>query len=415
MNRISRQEGLCLQVLQNCRNELCDLFPGLDIAFAILQYRSHSEPGFATDGESFLYFPPDLLRLYAENPTCLRRGYLHVLLHCLYRHWLCPADRDLEIWNLACDMAVEQIIEAEGIPELGFSEPLVTKCLHLLGNFPLAAETIAQRLEEGRFPYSLEEMREAFFFDNHACWMRKPAPAMQKRWEKALLRIAGQSRKGSGGRRGVNPGIMEEEVPPAKSSRTDYRRILRRFMVPREEIELDEDSFDYIYYHLGMEQYGSMPLIEPLEYKEVYRLEELVIAIDTSGSCSGEAVGRFLDETWELLAGQENFFRKMNVFFIQCDCEVRDVALIRSREEWKKYRERIQIRGRGGTDFRPVFREVSRLREEKKLKRMRALIYFTDGDGLYPLTPPDFETIFILLKEKCRPDLVPDWAMKLKI
>ena len=40
-----------------------------------------------------------------------------------------------------------------------------------------------------------------------------------------------------------------------------------------------------------MEQYGNLPLIEPLEYKEVNRLEELVIAIDTSGSCSREMSG----------------------------------------------------------------------------------------------------------------------------
>lgn len=39
-----------------------------------------------------------------------------------------------------------------------------------------------------------------------------------------------------------------------------------------------------------MEHYGNLPLIEPLEYKEVNRLEELVIAIDTSGSCSRELV-----------------------------------------------------------------------------------------------------------------------------
>ncbi|MCD8197293.1 MAG: VWA-like domain-containing protein [Lachnospiraceae bacterium] len=415
MNIVSGREGLCLQILQNCRNELCDLFPRLDVAFSILSYRERSEPGFATDGENLLYSPMELLRLYAESPSRLRRGYLHILLHNLYRHWMRPADIRRELWDLACDIAVEQIIEAEDIPKLGSLGHLAAKCLHMLGKFPVSAETIALRLEEGYFPYSLQEMREFFPFDDHACWERKPPAAVQSRWEKALLRAAGQSRGGGGRRRGVNPGIMEEEAPPVESARTDYRRILRRFMVPREEIELDEDSFDYIYYHLGMEQYGSMPLIEPLEYREVYRLEELVIAIDTSGSCSGEAVGRFLSETWGLLSGQENFFRRMNVFFIQCDCEVRDVTRIRSRDDWKNYRRRIRIRGRGGTDFRPVFREIERLRDEKKLKNLRALIYFTDGDGLYPLTPPDFETIFVLLKEKCRPDLVPDWAARLKI
>ena len=42
---------------------------------------------------------------------------------------------------------------------------------------------------------------------------------------------------------------------------------------------MDEDSFDYIFYNFGMEQYRNLPLIEPLEYKEVNRLEELVIDV----------------------------------------------------------------------------------------------------------------------------------------
>ena len=81
------------------------------------------------------------------------------------------------------------------------------------------------------------------------------------------------------------------------------------FAFPREEIQLDEDSFDYIFI-IWNEQYGNLPLIEPLEYKEVNRLEELVIAIDTSGSCSKELVRRFLGETYQILSTRENFLRK---------------------------------------------------------------------------------------------------------
>ena len=56
-----------------------------------------------------------------------------------------------------------------------------------------------------------------------------------------------------------------------------------------------------------MEHYGNLPLIEPLEYKEVNRLEELVIAIDTSGSCSRELVQRFLGKPIRFSA-QERIF-----------------------------------------------------------------------------------------------------------
>ena len=194
----------------------------------------------------------------------------------------------------------------------------------------------------------------------------------------------------------------------------DYRRFLKRFAVPREEVELDAESFDYIFYHYGMEHYGNMPLVEPLEYKEGHKLEELVIAIDTSGSCSRELVQRFLEETYSMLSETENFFRKMKVFIIQCDCYIQDVAKIASREDWKAYRDQIRIQGRGGTDFRPVFRYVEELRKKKEIRDLRALIYFTDGDGIYPREKPDYETAIVFLKEESlKQQMLPDWAVKL--
>ena len=50
-------------------------------------------------------------------------------------------------------------------------------------------------------------------------------------------------------------------------------------------MKLDQDAFDPVAYYYGMERYGNLPMIEPLETREGNRLEELVIAIDTSGSC----------------------------------------------------------------------------------------------------------------------------------
>ena len=53
---------------------------------------------------------------------------------------------------------------------------------------------------------------------------------------------------------------------------------------------MDPDSFDYVFYSYGLSLYGNMPLIEPQEVKEVYRIQEFVIVIDVSMSCSGELV-----------------------------------------------------------------------------------------------------------------------------
>ena len=49
-------------------------------------------------------------------------------------------------------------------------------------------------------------------------------------------------------------------------------------------------------------------------------------------------------------------------------------------------------------------------KEKKELKNLRALIYFTDGDGIYPGQKPDYETAFVFLKRTDKMKLVPPWA-----
>lgn len=414
----SRQSDLGLRILQNCRNELYSFFPYLDGAFACLACRSDKAiPGIATDKETLRFSPAFLTKAYGTSPAAVRRGYLHILLHCLYLHIFRGETYQKRQWDLACDMAVEQIIEREAVPGLAVEKsPVRERCFRLMGERSLSAEELYYLLNQKRFPFSTEELEAAFAFDDHSLWDRKKDPVelvrIKEKWERAIAH-AGKGKQELKRRRGKISGSGQEIIQPAHKSKYDYKRFLRRFAIPREEVELDTESFDYIFYHYGIEHYGNMPLIEPLEYKEVNRLEELVIAIDTSGSCSRETVQRFLGETYGILSEKENFFRRMKVYIVQCDCQVQDVAVIHSEEEWKQYSKEIEIHGRGGTDFRPVFRYVQELKEKKGMQNLKALIYFTDGDGMYPQSRPEYETAFAFVKETPKMDLVPPWALRL--
>lgn len=408
-----KQQALGLRILQTCRAELCDMFPYLDSALSCLDWQFSSEKGFCTDGKRLCFSVSELLSLYSRDPAAVRRGYLHMLLHCLFLHLFRPGDAQPKLWNLACDMAVEQMIQKEAQPRLTQDDPIRQACFARMGEKPLSAEEIQKLLEQDTFPYTMEELQSAFCFDRHHDWDAAATQSLRSHWEGLLLGAA--QKKVGKGKRGATAGSGEEMACIAPDAKYDYRRFLQRFTFSREEVELDPESFDYIFYNLGMEYYGDMPLMEPLEYKEVRRLEELVIAIDTSGSCSGEVVGQFLAESYSILAGQENFFRKMNVYFIQCDCTIQDVTQIRSKEDWLEYVRKITIRGRSGTDFSPVFELVEGLRKEKKLKDLKALLYFTDGDGAYPTQPPSFETAFVLPRETGHPELIPQWGKLLLI
>lgn len=409
---------LGMDILQNCRNELYSYFPYLDAAFASVSYTfSRQVTGVGTDGESFLFVPDYLIKEYMKNAVKIKRGYLHMLLHCLYLHIFPEAGYEKSRWNLACDLAVEKIIEREQIDALALPYDEVRELtFYQMGDRSLSVQDLYHMLERRHFTSSESELMQAFSFDDHSIWHdqtdRLKIARTKSKWEK-IQKFTGQNKQNRRQRRGNQWGDEEEELQIVHKSKYDYRKFLRRFSIPREEVELDTESFDYIFYNYGMEHYGNMPLIEPLEYKEVNRLEELVIAIDTSSSCSKETVQQFLAETYEILSQRENFFKKMKVYLIQCDCYVQEAVVIHSEEEWKNYNRSIKIQGRGGTDFRPVFRYIEEQKAKKEIRQLKALIYFTDGDGIYPQSKPEYETAFVFLKETQKMELVPPWALKL--
>ena len=203
------------------------------------------------------------------------------------------------------------------------------------------------------------------------------------------------------------------ELEVENRERYDYRKFLRKFAVLKETVQVDPDSFDYVFYHYGMELYGNMPLIEPLETKELRRVEDFVIVIDTSMSCSGELVQQFLEETYSVLTQSETYFKKVNIHIIQCDDQVREDVTIASAEALKAYMERITLNGCGGTDFRPAFQYVDKLVRKQQFSRLKGLLYFTDGRGIYPVRRPVYDTAFVFMEQDFLDVDVPPWAIKI--
>ncbi|MCD7954516.1 MAG: VWA-like domain-containing protein [Lachnospiraceae bacterium] len=225
---------------------------------------------------------------------------------------------------------------------------------------------------------------------------------------------------GAGSEKGT--AAKQEAAALSRRDTIDYRTLLRRFCVPREEAIPDPDSFDYAPYLYGQMysgQYSDAPaatsdmrlcLIEPLEYSEVNRLDELAIAIDTSSSCSGALVQRFLEETWSILRQRENFFSRMRLHLIQCDSMIQEHRIFTSAEEWEAALGSLKIQGYGSTDFRPVFELLEDQIAKKEIHTLRALLYFTDGDGIYPRKAPPYETAFVFVNQESIKGKVPDWA-----
>ena len=105
-------------VLGLSKNTLLIHLRFLDQAINRLENTIHNESAFATDGDRLYFEPFSLLRRYQQEPEAMPRDYLHVLLHCLLRHMYLHKQVEPKIWDLACDITVEALINSLGLPVL---------------------------------------------------------------------------------------------------------------------------------------------------------------------------------------------------------------------------------------------------------------------------------------------------------
>ena len=516
-----------------------------------------------TEGERIHFHPEFIFQLFMESPQKLNRLYMHSLLHCLFRHMFKNEDKKEELWNMACDIHVEYVLDSLDVdllkrPAGEYRENIFQRLEEKIKT--LSAERIYQYLEEADLDYDAwERLEREFYKDDHVFWKvidREDAPgeegegdgdgaplpmpedftpnespsqdsnpsedtsaqngassdgeskeeknqeagnqepenresknqgAENQESKNQESKSSGEGSEGEGNtgedsqgegkqedsQSGNSSGKKQEERKEAENRKpteqeqreereakkkrdelskewediskrteqeiehsskekqeeqgslawflrleqkkyTDFRDFLRRLSVDREEMEVDLDSFDYGYYYYGLEQYGNMPLIEENEYREGRKLQELVIAIDTSHSTKGEMVKGFLEETAGILKQKDAFFQKVKVHILECDDELRKDICLENVEDLEQYSKNFAVKGGYGTDFRPVFRYVSDLQKRGELKNLKGLMYFTDGKGRYPKEAPPYVTAFVFPKgEDIDDDNVPFWAMKL--
>lgn len=424
MEQNNRWQEIGQKILIASRNELYLNLPFLDAALCSLPLDTAQNTEYlATDGKKLYYNGSYLAFQYEKARSLVCRAYLHTLLHCMLRHPFKKGERDGELWNLACDIAVESILDALPYPCLAPST-LHARRNHWYATLQqemkvLTAESIYRHFRR----HPLEEMDMAtlsreFFADDHHLWNKahneEQEQEISSQWQQISERIQTQmetvmSEAGSDGE------AVLEQLRVETQETTNYRGFLRRFAVLGEEMTVDADSFDYSYYVYGLQQYGNMPLIEPLETKESKRIEDFVIAIDTSMSTSGELVRSFLSYTYALLKDSESFFKRINLRIIQCDDQIRADQKITNAQELADYMQDFQLIGQSATDFRPVFAHVQNLIDQGAFRHLRGLLYFTDGLGIYPAKRPPYEAAFVMLSGQGNPERVPPWGIRLLV
>lgn len=429
-------DSLSHNIISSVQAELLIKYRYLAMAFGRLEpVRDEMVFSLASDGKKLYYSGSYIIKLYKREKSEILRTYLHTVLHCLFLHNFVSEKIEKSKWSLACDAAVENVISSIG------GDDTVCMNVQYQNNFitllkqnidSLTAEKIYDFLCRNNYSEEkADEIRKNFKRDSHQLWFEKNKKKKDEEvseknepsddqgaqdlaeiineWQDCCEQLNMDMENFSSKTEGSS--VLIQNTKRVRQNKYNYSDFLKKFAVTGEDITVNNEEFDYIYYTYGLEKYKNMPLIEPLEYKESKKISEFVIAIDTSGSVQGELVQKFLDSTYSILMSKENFFNKINIRIIQCDDKIEDEFAVHSKDDFEKYVKNIKFKGFGGTNFCPVFERIAELKASGEFTNLKGVIYFTDGYGKYPSKKPDCETAFIFLDYDSERPKVPPWAM----
>lgn len=462
-------EEMGMKCLKQVRNRLYFKYKSLSPAIYRMPVK-FVPPGtgiFGTNASEIYADPMSVIIAYQQSPDKLERLYLHMLFHCIYLHPFINSRPDNGLWSLALDVCCESAVMRLEPKDFDGNDAERKRIINKIKSNVkmMLPDLVHQEISAG---YDVMKLASLFHMDDHLWLMdgqggqdgqmnqdgqngqngqddqndqddqngqdgqngqddqddqneQKPQgnksgwngdmqnSKKKQEWSDVSRRIAADLQ--SFHTQGNGSGDLVQEIDYLTQDRMEYDEFLRQFAITEEKMMVNMDEFDYMYYTYGLSMPGRKLLVEPLEYKEAKVVKEFVIAIDTSGSCSGDLVQRFIRKTYSILKETESFSSRVNIHIVQCDEKVQNDTKITNQDEMELYMRNMKLYGFGGTDFRPVFEYVDTLIKNKEFENLCGLIYFTDGYGTYPKKPTPYKTAFAFLEDYQNREDIPSWAM----
>lgn len=323
----------------------------------------------ATNGIYLYYNPKWVLSIKEKELVAV---ICHEAMHCALGHIWREGPRKHEKWNYACDYVINGILDHNGftLPKEGLLD-------HAFDN--LASEEVYNKIPDP------EEDGGAGFgggglIDNHDYWGDKDGQDGDGQgqgklengtgvWEERLSRAAVAAKL-----QGKLPADIEALVDEVLQPKLPWREILRNFVHDSNKTEYRMSPPSKRFLHI--------PLIMPSMKGEFI---EIGFFRDTSGSMSDNAMKVITGE----VLGIADTFESFRLHVWDCDAKVQSYQMAETYEDVKD--AVVKVKGRGGTDFRPVFKDI----EERDLD-ISCLIVMTDTMGTFPEHPPAYPVLWVV-------------------
>jgi predicted metal-dependent peptidase len=368
-------------------------------------------PTTATDARAF-YFNPQYIDALSIAET--QFVLAHEALHCALSHFARRGHRLQHRWDLACDLAINTLLVDDGLtppPNAllvdDYREMTAEEIYPLLNEQDDERETLDQHVYDkqpseggqGQTPPPPSQPQDpgqsgsssgqateqdqtdagSPQTDDSGTGATRDAasqPSPLSPQERESLSIQWQQRLAGAAQQamlaGKFGGSLARLVDHMLQPQLPWRNLLAHHLS-----NLARDDFSYM---RPSRREGSA-ILPSLRSGQI----DLVVAIDTSGSLKDDEISRFLSEI-DALKSQI----RARITLLPCDDHLADNAPWLF-EPWEEFRLPSQVKGGGGTDFRPVFQWVLKQGIQPEL-----LVYFTDAQGTFPESPPLYPVIWLI-------------------
>jgi predicted metal-dependent peptidase len=285
-------------------------------------------------------------------------------LHCALLHFYRRANRAQDLWQSACDLAVNPLLIDDGLkptPDTLFLPEFRGMTAEEI--YPLLRDTELQQQSRGeqseRGPAQAPPVKPL---------SQGETEVLAAKWRQRLAAAAQQAQQA-----GKLSAEMARVVDFFLQPKLPWRSLLAQHLSATARN-------DYSYTRPSSRR-GDPAVFPGLRGDEV----NLVVAVDTSGSIRAEEITQFFSEI-NAIKGQI----RARITLLCCDAAIGD-GFPMYFEAWDEFRIEPCVTGGGGTDFRPVFRWI-----ERQDMTPDSLVYFTDACGDFPEREPGFPTLWLV-------------------
>ena len=361
------------------------------LAMKLKLVEDYSAPTLWTNGEQIGYNPDFIDSLTTDQTKFV---IAHEVLHLVFGHQGRRKNRDRKVWNMAGDFVINGLLKKSGFKikkniclNKRFNDQVTEKVYATLikdmkeDNLDgynskeqqvlskLSGEMSSQNVDTSVVndsndtdiksdPFECGEVRDA------------PKEDSTKKWEIAAIQAAQLAKsQGSNLTAGIKR-IIEE----ASRNKITWAEELKNFFE-----ELTKNDYTWTRPNPRYSCHGFY--LPALQYKE---LDEIVVAVDTSGSINEKDLANFAKEISSIL----ETFPTIKIKIIYCSNRIREDVTELTKDDLPF---KFEAYWGGGTSFKPVFELVKTFDEKPK-----CLLYFTDlWCNSYPDIEPDYPVLWI--------------------